>query len=661
MTRFTRLSAASAIAALTFAAQAEAPAAKVDYMKDVHPILAEHCYSCHAGDNRKGGLFMGTREGLLKGSENGPVVVEGKADESLLIQLVTTQDPDLLMPPKNRRLNEAEVETLRAWINEGMPWEESAHSAPTYEAPLALQSAPPTSKAANLVDAYMEDYLAANNLPAGALSDDAIFARRAYLDITGLLPAPEALANFKADLSANKRAALVDTLLADNDAYAEHWMTFWNDVLRNDYQGTGYIDGGRKQITDWLFDSLYSNKPYDAFVRNLISPETEASEGFIKGIVWRGDNAVVQQSPMQAAINVSQVFMGLNLKCAACHDSFVNNWSLAHTFALANNFSETPMELVRCETNLGVQATYGFLWPELGEVDGTKPRAERMSQIASLVTKPENGYFTRTIVNRVWALLMGRGIVEPLDSIDLEPWHPAMLDGLALDFIAHNYDLRYLIRTIAMSQAYQWRAVPASEIADDTFVFRGPTVRHLSAEQYYDALASLTGVWQANPMFVLPKDKTPEEIARQEEIAKKAAGGITEGASPDSNTVAGRSREVRAWRVPVDPLMKALGRTAREQVTTRRETQGTTLQALELSNGTTLYQQIQLSAEALRTEWPGTAEGLIIALYEHGLQRAPSIEEIQMAHSVVGDSLQQEGLEDLLWALVMLPEFQLIY
>ena len=604
---------------------------------------------------------MGTREDLLKGGENGPVVVEGKADESLLLKLVSSEDDDLVMPPKGKRLSEAEVDTLRAWINEGMPWGEVAAVEPEYQAPLILRSSPPKSTAPNLVDAYMEDYLTAQGAPAGPLVDDTTFARRAYLDITGLLPTPDALAEFCAEQSADKRAVLIDTLLADSQAYAEHWMTFWNDVLRNDYQGTGYIDGGRKQITDWLFDALYNNKPYDEFVRNLISPQDPASEGFIKGIVWRGDNAVVQQAPMQAAINLSQVFLGLNLKCSACHDSFINNWSLSQTFALANVFSEQPMMQVRCETELGIPADYGFLWPELGTVDGTKTRTDRMAQVASLVTRPENGYVTRTIVNRVWALMMGRGLVEPLDSIDLEPWHPDMLDGLALDFIAHNYDLRHLIRTIATSQAYQWKAVPASEIAGATYVFRGPTVRHLSAEQYYDALASITGVWQANPKFVLPKDKTPEEIARQEEIAKKAAGGITEGASAESNTVAGRKQQVRAWRVPVDPLMKALGRTVREQVTTRRETQGTTLQALELSNGTALYQQIQLSAEALRTEWPGTPEGLIIALYQHGLQRSPSTEEIQLAHGIVGDPLRQEGLEDLLWALAMLPEFQLIY
>lgn len=638
-----------------------APAAGADFIKDVHPVLAEHCYNCHGGDSRKGGLFMGTREGLLKGSENGPVVVEGKADESLLIKLVTSQDADLVMPPKGPRLSEAEVETLRAWINAGLPWDASVQKAPAYQAPLILQAIPPKSNAANLVDAYMEDYLAANQIQPGPLSDDAVFARRVYLDITGLLPTPDELAIFTTDLSEGKRAALVDKLLADNEGYAEHWMSFWNDLLRNDFQGTGYIDGGRKQITDWLFDSLYNNKRYDEFVRNLIAPEDPASEGFIKGIVWRGDNAVVQQAPMQAAINLSQVFLGLNLKCAACHDSFINNWSLSQTFALANVFSEEPMTQVRCETSLGIPADYGFLWPELGMVDGSRPRAERMAQVARLVTRPENGYFTRTIVNRVWALLMGRGLVEPLDSIDLEPWHPAMLDGLALDFIAHNYDLRYLIRTIATSQAYQWKAVPATEIAGAKYVFQGPTVRHLSAEQYYDALASLTGVWQANPKFILPKDKTPEEVARQEALAKKAAGGINEAAAPESNTVAGRKQQVRAWRVPVDPLMKALGRTAREQVTTRRQTQGTTLQALELSNGTALFQQIQLSAESLKTAWSGTPEGLVIALYQHGLQRSPSVEEIQLAREIVGEPLRQEGLEDLLWSLAMLPEFQLIY
>jgi hypothetical protein len=646
---------------LVLPSSAEEKQEGVQYLDDVHPILAEHCYQCHSGDKRKGGLLMSTREGLRKGSENGPVVIEGKAEESLLFQLISTSDDDLLMPPKGDRLDPAEVETIRTWINADLPWGEHAVVATGYVAPLHLRDAVPTHKAANLVDAHIQDYLRAANSRAGQLVGDAAFARRVYLDITGLLPPPDALADFSADGSAGKRARLVDALLADNQAYAEHWMTFWNDLLRNDYQGTGYIDGGRKQITDWLYQSLFDNKPYDQFVRELIAPTDPSSEGFIKGIVWRGDNAQVQLPPMQAARNVGQVFLGINLKCASCHDSFVDNWGLEHTFNLANCFSDEPMELVRCETALGKEAGYGFLWPELGDVDASLARAERAARIAALVTTKDNGPFARTIVNRVWALLMGRGLVEPLDAIELEPWHPDLLDALARDFVNRGYDLRHLIRTIATSSAYQWRGVPAGENVNEDFVFQGPAVRHLSAEQFYDALSTMTGVWHANPKFILPQDKTPEEIERQKALAKAAAGGKNEAPKAGDNTVAGRKKVVRAWRVPADSLSKSLGRTAREQVTSRRETVGTTLQALEFSNGTTLFNQIQLSAESLAQRWEGTPEGLIIRLYQHGLQRAPSVEEIQLAYAVVGDDLRQSGVEDLLWAMTMLPEFQLIY
>lgn len=633
----------------------------VSYVNEVHPILAEHCYQCHNGDKRKGGLLLSTREALMQGSESGPVVVAGKADESLLMELITTADEDLLMPPKGRRLNAEEVATLAAWINAGLPWEGDEGQETSYVAPLELAVVAPGHDTEHIVDGFIQDYLASQDIEPGDRVDDAVFARRAYLDITGLPPTPEALADFTADQSAGKRAALVDVLLADDQAYAEHWMSFWNDLLRNDFQGTGYIDGGRKQITNWLYDALYHNRPYDEFVRTLIAPDDPEAEGFIKGIVWRGENAVVQRPAMQAARNVGQVFLGLNLKCASCHDSFVDDWSLEETFAFANNFSEEPMELVRCETALGEKAGYGFLWPELGAVDGSQPRESRMQQIAKLVTTPKNGYFARTIVNRIWALLMGRGLVEPLDSIDQKPWHPALLDALAKDFVDSGYDLRHVIRTIATSQAYQWEAVPAGENEGEEYIFRGPTVRHLSAEQFYDTLASMTGVWQANPKFVLPRDRTPEELERQEALAKAAAGGKNEAPKPDSNTVAGRREPVRAWRVPADSLSKALGRTAREQVTTRRETVGTTLQALEFSNGDTLFNQIQLSAKALAKDWAGTPEGLIIRLYQHGLQREPSVEEIQLAYSVLGDDLERSGLEDLLWSLTMLPEFQLIY
>ena len=114
------------------------------------------------------------------------------------------------------------------------------------------------------------------------------------------MPSPEELNTFVADRHADKRARLVKKLLADNFNYAQNWMTFWNDALRNDYRGTGYIDGGRKQITHWLYSALLTNMPYDQFVSELISPNDDSS-GFTKGIVWRGVVNASQKPQMQAA------------------------------------------------------------------------------------------------------------------------------------------------------------------------------------------------------------------------------------------------------------------------------------------------------------------------------------------------------------------------
>src|SRR5690606_21755269 len=150
------------------------------------------------------------------------------------------------------------------------------------------------------------------------------------------------------DPNPNKREVLVRELLNRQDDYAQHWLTFWNDALRNDYTGTGYITGGRAAITGWLYDALRDNKPYDQFVRELVSPN-ERSAGFIRGIQWRGVVNASQRVEMQAAQNISQVFLGLNLKCASCHDSFISDWKLDDAYAFANIFSDATLEINWCD------------------------------------------------------------------------------------------------------------------------------------------------------------------------------------------------------------------------------------------------------------------------------------------------------------------------
>ena len=129
---------------------------------------------------------------------------------------------------------------------------------------------------------------------------------------------------------------------------------------------------------------------------------------------------------MQAAQNVAQVFLGTNLKCASCHDSFVNEWTLADSHGLAAVFAEGPLEVHRCDKPTGESAAPAFIYPQLGTIDPDAPRAERMDRLAELITSPENGRLSRTIVNRLWAWFFGRGIVEPVDDMDQPAFCPEL-------------------------------------------------------------------------------------------------------------------------------------------------------------------------------------------------------------------------------------------
>jgi hypothetical protein len=231
---------------------------------------------------------------------------------------------------------------------------------------------------------------------------------------------------------------------------------------------------------------------------------------------------------------------------------------------------------------------------------------------------------------------MGRGLIEPMDDMEKAAWDPDLLDWLAEDFAAHSYDVKHLIRQMLTSRAYQLPAVNLSEQPQQDFVFRGPVVRRMSAEQFRDALTRLTGAGYSSPAAEITTNLT----------AKLA------GAYPGT---------VRAALVAADPLMVALARPNREQVVTTRPTAATTLQALELTNGETLADVLKRGAENLLTAPAATIDDLIPKLYKEALGRKPTAQELQIAREIVGQPAQPAGVEDFLWAVTMLPEFQLIY
>jgi mono/diheme cytochrome c family protein len=815
---------------------AQLPAASkapVDFAKEIQPIFEASCVQCHARGKNKGGLSLETREDFMDGGENGAPVVLGQSEKSSVIEMVSGLDPETVMPKKGKKLTPAQVAVFRAWIDQGMKWPKEInffkHEPANLRSRELAQLAVPKGFE-NPIDGFVNTIFVKNGAKWPKPVDDRTYARRVWLDTIGLLPPPAELEIFVANKAGDKRARLVERLLGENQNYAEHWLTFWNDMLRNDYKGTGYIDGGRKVITPWLYTALARNLRYDQFVAQLINPGAEA-EGFANGILWRGAVNASMVPPMQAAQGVAQVFLGVNLKCASCHDSFINEYTLKDSYGLASIYADSPLEIAECDKPTGHIGQVKFLYEELGLIDTKADPATRKRQLADVITGRKNGRLPRTIVNRIWQRFMGYGLVEPVDEMDKPAWSPELMDWLAEDFVAHDYDLKRMMARMLTSRAYQLPAVNVAE-TEEHYVFRGPGVRRLSAEQFSDAIMTLSGssypkadaklnrevalgsaretplplqpkwIWNtpnaqmktkpaamvfkrvvtltekpteafltiaadnsynvsingksvasssrrtsAGPDYYdLSANVKPGEemlLKKGENIISVTAVNLSKDGStpippavigpdgkalpfdpkapqiefpPEANNPAGlllyaRVRaegqvmdfvsdsdwtsevgsvvelgdvELAPWKlghsflelaasypeklsvdraslVSADPLMAALGRPNREQVMTVRQGTATTLQALELTNGATLARLLKKGADKLAADMPTNTAALVTSLYRKALSRAPSSAEQAAAEHVVGSPVKSEGVQDLLWAMTMLPEFQLIY
>jgi hypothetical protein len=340
---------------------------------------------------------------------------------------------------------------------------------------------------------------------------------------------------------------------------------------------------------------------------------------------------------LQFAQNVGQVFFGANLKCASCHDSFIDHWKLDDAYGLAAVIADKPLNEHRCDKPTGKIAGPTFLFPELGAIDPALTPAKRLERLADLTTSPENGRFARTIVNRIWHRLMGRGVVHPVDQMEDRPWSADLLDYLATYLVDNQYDLKKLMEHIATSAAYQAHAVPlAKDLPADEYVFRGPGLKQLTAEQFIDVVWMLTGTAPAKPVAPAP-------------------------IPPFADAVPPERRFVRATLVDCDPLMRSLGRPNREQVVTVRPDQLSTLQALDLANGQILSTELTRGAQNLLKAHPkATPDELAGLIFARALGRKPTADELAAARGLVGEKPTVDGVADLLWAVVMLPEFQLV-
>ena len=553
-----------------------------DFARQVHPLLVAKCAACHNSRMKQGGLALNTRAEILQGGASGPAAKPGDSASSLLMARVTGERGPR-MPLNSPPLTADEVGLLRRWIDGGARASDGP-VASDWKPTLTLRAPAVPEGAGSPLDRLMDAYWKKQKVKAPAMASDAQFARRAYLDLWGLLPTPEELQRFESGKEPDKRARLVETLLANPAKYTDHWISFWNDHLRND-EGVVY-HGDRQTITPWLKKALEENMPYDSFVRALLNPvEKTDPAGFLVGVNWRGDVSASQIPVLQAAQNSAQIFLGINLKCNSCHDSFINQWKLKDAYGLASFFSDAPLPLYRCDAATGETASIKFLYPELGEAPAIdSPLELKRAAAAELFTKAENGRTPRTLVNRYWRALFGRGLVEPVDDMDAEPWSVEILDWLAADFVAHGWDVKYLLRTLMNSRAYASASTAGGDATP--FVFRGPSPKRLSAEQFSDAVSAITGEWRT---------QTPR--------------------GP------GAAKYVREWQMKSSPLTRALGRPIRDQVLTERVNNPTTLEALEVVNGSTMATSLWRGARRMMGVLPDAPK----PLFDSGVVNAQKV------------------------------------
>lgn len=357
------------------------------------------------------------------------------------------------------------------------------------------------------VDQYLLRQWRRMGVIPSARADDATFLRRVTIDICGTLPTSDESREYLADMRSDKRARLIDRLL-ERPEYASYFALKWADILQN--RGAGYSTSkqraGTKLFSSWMRDSLAANKPYDQFVSEILTASGSQNEN--PPAIWY---RTVRKSP-EYVESVAQAFLGVRIQCAQCHHHPAERWSQADYFGLAAVFSRVGRKggfadaEVPTDEIIYLKDHGEVVHPRTGEK--LQPRAPggaefslgphddpRLS-LARWMTSADNPFFARTLVNRMWAHFLGRGIVHPIDDARSTnpPSNPELYDALAQDFIASGFDIKHLIRVITNSHAYGLESTPHAGNARDTQTFARFYPRRLSAEVLLDGVSQTLDV-----------------------------------------------------------------------------------------------------------------------------------------------------------------------
>ncbi|MBU6221565.1 MAG: DUF1553 domain-containing protein [Planctomycetes bacterium] len=499
---------------------------------------------------------------------------------------------------------------------------------------LAFQWANPP--AANVIDELIHAKLQKLRINPSAICTDEEFLRRASLDICGVLPTSDEYRSFMASTDPQKRAALVDQLLSRKE-FVDLWVMKWSELMMIRTVPNEVSYKAMLLYYNWLQERIEANTPIDQLVRELLSAKggtfTEPATNYFQH----------ERDTLKTAENVAQVFMGMRIQCAQCHNHPFDRWTMDDYYGFANFFAqigrkrgEDPRETIVFNSGNGdVKHPVGgrVVPPKFlgGAVPDTKGR-DRREVLADWLASPDNEYFGRNLVNIVWAHFFGSGIVDEVDDVRVSnpPVNKALLDVLATRFVESKYDFKQLVREICTSNAYQ-RSTQANETnADDDRNFSKARLRRIRSEVLLDVVTAATTT--QNKFQGLPLGARAVQIA----------DGNT---STYFLTTFGRATRgtACACEVKMEPNLS---------------------QALHLLNGDTVQEKITSGGVVKRMlDEKRSAEQIVEELYLRTLTRMPTEKERMALLEILQDPAAQDpaaiqrNLEDGFWAILNSREF----
>jgi len=496
--------------------------------------------------------------------------------------------------------------------------------------PSGMEYTPPDEKPVNYIDELVNAKLTKLRIYPSERCSDEVFLRRVTIDITGRLPTEQEYQEFVADTSPDKRSKLIDRLV-DRKEFSEIWAMKWAELLMVKSSNTVSYKSAFL-YNDWLTQRISSNVPLDKMVRELLT----ANGGTFSNPPTNFYQ--IETDTLKTAENVAQVFMGLRVQCAQCHNHPFDRWTMDDYYSFAAFFcqvgrkqGEDYRETIVFNSGGGaVKHPVGGRTMEPKFLGGPAPDTsgkDRRQLFAEWLTAPDNPYFASSVANRVWAHFFGVGIVEPVDDVRVSnpASNPELLDALARKLVEYDYDFKRLVRDIGNSNTYQRSTKVNDSNREDTRNFAHSNVRRIQAEMALDCISQVTET----------KDKF-----RGLPLGARAVQ-IADGTTSNY-------------------FLTTFGRSPRETVCAEEVKREPTLsQALHLLNGDTVASKIQAGAVVKRLIDEGRSPPEIIkTLYIRTLSRQPTEDELQKLTALLeGQSSPQQTLEDVFWALLNSREF----